>query len=247
VLMFTVFAVYEMIYATRHNIVRMPRASLKDILKAFVEALPALGFPVIILGGIYTGVFSPTEASAVGCLYAIVLEGIFYRSIKLSDLPSICFHTAKVSAATSILTAGGKAFSWAITYAKIPHQITNALLGDDPSKLQVMLAISVIFIIACCFVDSFPVIIIVIPIFAPIAEAIGIDMVHLGVVVTMQSAIGCITPPFGCTLFTAAAAFEKKFTTIVKGLPVYLILTLLVTILLTAVPSLCLFPLQMMG
>lgn len=245
-LMFVTFAIYEVIYAKRHNyIIKLPKSTIKEKMIAFKRASLSLGFPILILGGIYTGIFSPTEAAAVGVLYAIVLECLIYRSIKIKDLWGIAFDTAKVSSATMILTAGGKAFSWAISYAKIPQIITTALLGETPSAFKIMLAISIVFLVACCFIDSFPVIVIVIPIFAPIAMAAGMDMVHLGVVVTMQSAVGCITPPFGCTLFTASAAFNEKFTTVCKGLPVYLILTLLVTFIVTAFPIISMWPLYL--
>lgn len=242
VMMFLFFAVYEIIYAKRHNIICLERSSPREVWTAFLRAAPSLGFPVIILGGIYSGVFSPTEAAAVGSLYAIVLEGFLYKSIRLIDLKEIAFDTSKVFSATLILTAGGKAFSWAISYARIPQQITSMLLGDSPSQWKIMLAISLIFLIACCFVDSFPVIVIVVPIFAPIAVAAGMNMVHLGVVVTMWSAIGCITPPFGCTLFTASAAFNQKFTVVCKGVPSYLILTIIGTILCIILPDLVMWP-----
>ncbi len=244
VLLFLVFAVYEYIYAKRHHIAKTQRVPMKQVGTAFIKAIPALGFPIIILGGIYTGFFSPTEAAAIGCLYAFVLEGLFYRSVKLKDIPGIALETAKVCAATLILTGFGNAFSWAISYAKIPQTITSSLLGDAPSQAQVFLAITLVFLVACCFIDSFPVIIITIPIFAGIAANAGINMVHLGVVVTLLSAIGCVTPPFGASLFTVSAAFNRKFTTIVKGVPVYLILTVLFTVIVIVFPQLSLWLLK---
>ena len=175
-----------------------------------------LGFPAIVLGGIYTGMFSPTEAAAVSVLYASILEIFVFKTITFKDLPRIALSTGMVSAAVFILVAGGQAFSWVITFAQIPQLLTTGILGTDPSALLILATVSIFFFIACMFVDSIPVIIILSPIFFPVAIQAG-DPIHLGIIITLQSAIGCLTPPFGCNIFTACAIYEKTFITVIRG------------------------------
>ena len=198
-------------------------------------------FPVIIFVGIYSGMFSPTEASAIAVLYALILEVLVYRTIKLQDLHRIALSTAVVTSAVFILVASGQLFSWVISYAQIPQMLTSAILGTDPSALRILITVTVFFFIGCMFVDSLVVIIILSPIFYPLAIQAGIDPIHLGILITLQAAIGSVSPPFGCNIFTACAIFNKPYAKIVKGLPPYMVMLILITIVVIAFPQLSLF------
>lgn len=240
ILMFLAFSTYDFIYAKTHHIKTEKRATIKEIFISLKRAILPLGFPVLVLGGIYSGIFSPTEAAAVSCLYAFILEVFVYRTMKIREIPKIALGSAFVTAAVFILIAGGQAFSWVITYAKIPQMLTTGILGTDPSALMVLVTISVFFFIACMFVDSIPVILILAPIFYPVAVKAGVDPIHLGIIVTLQSAIGCVTPPFGCNIFTACGIFNKSFLTVVKGLLPYMIINITIAVILVLWPDLCL-------
>lgn len=241
VLILILFSIYEFFIAKYKKIPTKPRSTWKERFKAIKNALWPLGFPVLILGGIYSGIFSPTEAAACSVLYAIILEVFIFKSITFKDLPRIALSTGLVTATVFILVAGGQAFSWIITFAKIPQILTQGVLGTNPSALKILFSISVFFFISCMFVDSIPVILILTPIFFPVAMKAGVDPVHLGIVATLQSAIGAVTPPFGCNIFTACAIFEKDFMTVVKGLLPYLLLFILASVLVVLYPGITLF------
>jgi len=210
-LIFLIFSIYNYFAAKRDNIPVEPKATWRERGQVAKKAVFALGFPVIVLGGIYSGIFSPTEAAAVSVLYAAIIELFIYKSIKISDLPGIALSSGVVTAIVFVLVAAGLTFSWVISYARIPQLITETLLGVDPSALKILVVINVFFFVACMFVDSLVVITVVTPIFFPLAMAAGIDPVLLGVLVTMQAGIGAATPPFGCNVFTASAIFNKPY------------------------------------
>ena len=237
IFMFLCFATYEVIYAKRHHLASEQKASFKEQMVALKKAVLPMGFPVLVLGGIYSGLFSPTEAAAASVLYAMILEGLVYRTLSFKKMLQIGKNTATISGALYILMAGGAAFSWLISYARIPHYITENLFSSTPSPTFVLAVVSIFFFIACMFVDSIPVIIIVSPIIYPIAMASGVDPMQLGIVVTIQSVIGCITPPFGCNLFTACTIFKKKFTTVVRGIVPYMVISVIISILLVIWPE----------
>lgn len=236
-LIFSFFAVYNYFYAKRHKIPRSEKATWSEKMVATRKALLPLGFPVIIFAGIYSGVFSPTEAAAVAVLYAFILEYFIFKTIKLTDMKNIALSTAVVSAAVFILISAGTLFSWCISYAQIPQVITSVLLGPDPSQLKILLMVTIFFFVGCMFVDSMVVIFVLTPIFFPVAVAAGIHPIHMGIIVTLQSAIGSVSPPFGCNIFTACAIFEQPFAKVIKGLPAYIIMLVIISGIIILVPE----------
>lgn len=240
-LIFVLFAIYSYFSARYHNIPRTPKTTGKQKLAAFRQALLPLGFPALIIGGIYSGFFSPTEAAAASVLYAIILEMLVFKSIKPKDISSIALSTGLITAAVFILVAGGQAFSWVISYAKIPQMMTAALLGPSPSAFKVLLMVTIFYFIGCMFVDQLVVIVILTPIFYPIAIQAGIDPIHLGIIVSLQAAIGSATPPFGCNIFTACAIFDKPYLNVIRGLPAYLGILIFVSIIMMFFPEVALF------
>jgi len=159
-LIFLLFAIYSYFSAKYYKIPRAPKATWTERTKAIRKALLPLGFPALIIGGIYSGLFSPTEAAAASVLYALILEVLIYKTVKISDVPTIALSTGLVTAAVFILVAGGQAFSWVISYAKVPQMLTASLLGPDPSALIVLFWVTVFYFIGCMFVDQLVVIII---------------------------------------------------------------------------------------
>ncbi|UCZ52529.1 TRAP transporter large permease [Bacillus shivajii] len=244
-LIFLFFSVYAFIHAKIYNIPladKMPWRQRGDVT---LKALLPLGFPVIIIYGIYGGHFTPTEAAGVSVLYAIILEVLVFRSIRFKQLPEIALSSGIVTSAVFVLVAGGQAFSWVISFARIPRQMTEAVLGTDPSALYVLLIVALFFFIGCMFVDPIVVILILTPIFAPVAFDAGVDPVHLGVVITFQAALGSATPPFGVDIFTASAVFNRSYLDVIRGTPPYIIMLLIVGMLVILFEDISLFLLKL--
>ncbi|ADU31638.1 TRAP transporter large permease [Evansella cellulosilytica] len=247
ILIFLFFATYAVIHAKIFNIPKIDKAPWSERFQVGKKALLPLGFPIVIVGGIYGGYFTPTEAAGISVLYALILEVFVYRSIKITNLPKIALSSGLVTSAVFILVAAGQAFSVAMNRARIPHTLTDAVLGPDPSALYVLFIVAIFFFIGCMFVDPIVVILILTPIFAPVATAAGVDPVHLGVVITFQAALGSATPPFGVDIFTASAVFNKSYLDVIRGTPPYIVMLVIVAILVILFEDISLFLLQWRG
>jgi C4-dicarboxylate transporter DctM subunit len=240
-LVFFAFALYSWIHAKIYNIPLGDRATWAERFTFTRKALLPLGFPIIIVGGIYSGIFSPTEAAGISVLYAFILEVLIFKSIKIKEIPGVALSTGLVTSAVFILVAGGQAFTWVISFARIPQMITETVLGADPSAIFVLTMVTIFFFIGCMFVDPIVVILILTPIFARAAEVAGIDPVHLGIVITFQAALGSATPPFGVDIFTASAVFNKPYLETIRGTPPYIIILVSISILLIFFEEISLF------
>lgn len=228
------FSVYCYIYSIVHqdSIALAPKVDWKGRFKAVKKAILPLGFPVLIVGGIYSGAFTPTEAAAFSVLYAIILEVIIYKKLGINDLIDSSLSTGLITAVVFILVGAGQAFSWYISFEMIPQELLGALDLENASPEFILFVISLAFVIGCMFVDSIVVLLVLTPIFMPIIDSSGIDPVLVGVVITLQMAIGSATPPFGCDIFTAIAVFKKSYMQVISGiLPFFLILVLMSAIL----------------
>ena len=225
------FAVFNYFDARRKGIPVEKKVSWADRWQSFKKALLPLGFPAIIVGGIYSGLFSPTEAAAVSVAYAFILEFFIFKTIKLKDVTDIALSTAVVTSVVFILVAAGAATSWVLSLARIPQVIAQTVLGVNPSAIKVLAMVSIFFFVACMFTDQLVAIIILAPMFVGPAAAAGIDPIHLGIVVTMQCAIGSCTPPFGCNIFTASAVFNKPYLTVIKKTIPYFIMYFIISLL----------------
>lgn len=222
--------------AHRQDIPVEPRATWSERLAAMRRAIWPLGFPVLVVGGIYGGIFSPTEAAAICVLYATILELVVFRSVGIRELWDVALSTGVMTSVVFILIATGSAFSWTISYAQVPQALLAAAGLEGASALKVLLVINVAFFIGCMFVNSLVVMLILVPIFVPLVAAAGLDPVLVGVLITLQVAIGAATPPFGCNLFTAVAVFRRPFIEVVRGVPPFLAILTLVALLLCAFP-----------
>jgi len=235
------FSIYCLIYATVNNVPTEEKASWGERLTATRKAIWPLMFPVIIVGGIYGGVFSPTEAAAICVLYAVILEFGVFGSLSSRDIYIIAKSTGLITAVVFILVGVGNGFSWIISFAQIPQAILEVVGINDMGPMGVLVAISVAFFIACMFVDPIVVILVLTPIFAPAIEATGLDPVHVGIIITLQVAIGSATPPFGCDIFTAIAIFKKPYWEVVRGTGPFIIMLLFAAALLVMFPQIALF------
>jgi len=246
-LLLLLFSLYSVYYAKKHNIPTIDKASSQRKWAMTKQAVWPLGFPFIIIIGIYGGIFSPTEAASTCVLYALILEVWVFKSLSMSEI----FETAKssglITAVVFILIAAGAAFSWIISYAQIPQMVMSGLGLADASKIELLMVISIAFFIGCMFVDSIVVILILVPIFLPEIDRLELDKVLVGILITLQVAIGAVTPPFGCNIFTAVAVFRRPYMDVVKGLFPFILLLLLVVVLVILFPQIALFPLDLLA
>ncbi|OEY67865.1 TRAP transporter large permease [Marinobacter sp. X15-166B] len=236
------FSVYCYFKSIKLKIPRRAKASREERLTALKRAMLPMGFPVIIIGGIYSGLFSPTEAASVSVAYALVLEMFIFRQVRLGDLPAIALSTGLITAVVFILVAAGTAFSWVISFARLPELMLGGVIENAAGNPYMVLGlIAVAYFIGCMFVDPIVVILILTPIFAPVVTVAGIDPVLVGTLVTLQAAIGSATPPFGCDIFTAVAIFRRPYLDVIAGTPPFILLLLLSTVLLIVFPQIALF------
>ena len=235
------FMAYSWFYARKYKIPRMERASRGEVWKAIKRASGPLGFVVIIIGGIYSGIFSPTEASGVAVAYALVLEICVYRSIKVGEIPRVALTSGITHGMIFILIGGATAFIWLLTIARIPYMAAQLITAVNPSPLGLLFIINGIFFIALMFFNPISAMLVLTPIFLPISRSYGINPVHLGALITLNAAIGSATPPFGCDIFTACAIFRLPFYKVIKGVPPFIMCGIIVLIITMIFPDLVLF------
>lgn len=235
------FTIYSIIYATITGVPTEEKASWPERMKAVRQAIWPLGFPVIIIGGIYGGIFSPTEAAAACVLYAVILEFVIFRSLSATDIYTIAKSTGLITAVVFILVGAGAAFSWVISFAQIPQAMLGAVGITEMGPIGVLFVISIAFFIGCMFVDPIVVILVLVPIFAPVVDSVGLDPVLVGIIITLQVAIGSATPPFGCDIFTAIAIFKRPYLDVIRGTPPFVIMLLTSAVLLIFFPQIALF------
>ena len=240
-LLLFLFSAYSMVYATIKGVPTEPRASWGERAASVKRAIWPLGFPVIIVGGIYGGIFSPTEAAAACVLYAVILEFVVFRSLNLPDIYRIAKSTGLITAVVFILVAAGAAFSWVISFAQVPQAILGAVGVAEMGPKGVLAVISIAFFIGCMFVDPIVVILVLVPIFAPVVNSVGLDPVLVGTIITLQVAIGSATPPFGCDIFTAIAIFKRPYIEVIRGIFPFTVILLSVSVALIYFPQIALF------
>ena len=235
------FSTYCFVYSKIKGVGVLPKSSWAERWTAIRDGLPVMGFPFIIVGGIYAGYFSPTEAAAASVAYAIVLEMLVYRSLTMARLVDAFLQTGVITGVVFILVGAGQAFSWMIGFMQIPQQLLPPLFGTDPTMLRVILIVVVVYFVACMFVDPIVAIFILSPIFQPYVVSAGVDPILLGTLVTLQAAIGSATPPFGCDIFTAQLIFRRPYTEVIGHALPFLLMLILATVILVVFPQIALF------
>jgi C4-dicarboxylate transporter DctM subunit len=241
ILVFVLFSLYSYGYSKVMKIGLYPKSSNRERVRAIWQGLPVMGFPVVIIGGIYSGIFSPTEAAAASVAYALILETALYRSLTLKKISDAFLQTGVITGVVFILVGAGQALSWMLSFLQIPQEIMPIVLGVDPTALRVIVVVIIAYFVACMFVDPIVAIYVLSPIFKPYVVAAGIDPVLLGTLVCLQTAIGSATPPFGCDIFTAQLIFRRPYFEVIRHTPPFILILLIVTALLVMFPSIALF------
>ena len=212
--------------------------SLRFFLHTLKDSIWALLMPVIILGGIYGGIFTPTEAAAVACIYGLVVGYFVYHGFKLKELISFAFDSAKTTGMIFFIIATASIFSWILSTEQVPVMISNAVLGLTSNKIVILLIINVLLLINGCFMEMTASTYIYTPILLPIVLALGMDPIHFGVVMVMNMAIGFITPPLGIHLFVGVGLDERvKFNDLVRHIIPQFLVLVVVLLLVTFIPG----------
>lgn len=217
------------------------RPPVTEVVRRGVGALPALGMPVIILGGIMGGVFTATEAATVAVFYAFVVELVIYRDIPLRALPRVLVDSAVRSTVVMVVVAMAALLGWVVTYAGIPDRVGDFLIATSPNHLVLLLGLNVLFLVVGTFMEAYAAIILLVPILLPAVKQFGIDPVHFGVIVTVNLCIGMVTPPLGVTLFVSCSISGEPISRVLKPLAPLLAFMIAVLILITYVPATVLF------
>jgi len=217
------------------------RSSGKEIIQAFWKALPPLLTPVIILGGILTGVFTPTEAAGVASLYAFILGFFVYKEIAFKQLLGILYDVGKLTACVMVIVCTARVFGWVLTQQRVPHQLANLLISGVGNKYLILLILNLFLLFLGCFLENTAIEIIMIPLIVPILNRAGISILHFGVVMAINMQIALITPPMGMSLYVVSKLANVKVEKVVKAIIPFLIILVIVLVLITYIPSIPLF------
>jgi tripartite ATP-independent transporter DctM subunit len=246
-LMAGVLMVAVQIIATRRNMPKddpVPRSQWPSIL--WRGALP-LSLPVVLLGGLYSGVFTPTEAAAVAALHALLLAGIVYRALSWRTLWNVFVESTRSSAVITMIIAGAFLLSYAFTSEGVPQSLARWVDGQDLTAWQFLLLVNVVFLVLGCFLDTAVLLLVFVPMLLPAAKLLGIDLVHFGIVVIINMMIGLVTPPFGMLLFVTNALTGIPIKDMLREGWLFLLMLVGLLLLLTLVPQLVLWLPQTMG
>lgn len=234
--------------ARREGMARQKFAGFKAIGKAFVDCFFAVMTPVVILGGMFSGWFTPTEAAAVACLYALFLGFVVYRTLQWKQLGPILVDTAVTTGVVMVLVMSAAALGWCISISRVPQTLTPIILDTFSNPLLFLLFVNILLLIVGCFMEALAAMLILIPILAPAAASYGIDPVQFGVMVVLNLIIGTVTPPVGVVLFVVTRIAEIRFEVMARAILPWLVPLLVVLAAITVFPPLTLWlPAAMRG
>jgi tripartite ATP-independent transporter DctM subunit len=213
------------------------RPPIGEIARSFVKALPALMLPVIILGGIHFGVFTPTEASAAAVFYALLVGRFLYGTLRLHMLPAILLRTALLTSSVLMVIATSEIFGWVLTVGQVPQTVAAWMAGFGLSPLELLLLINLFLLLAGIFIEPLPGVMILVPVLAPLALGAGVDPLQFAIVVLLNLTLGMITPPVGALLFITTVVSGVGMGKLTRELLPMLGAQLVVLLLLTLVPA----------
>ncbi|GLO67967.1 MULTISPECIES: TRAP transporter large permease [Oceanobacillus] len=225
------------ILAKKRNYLKEPKKSGKDIWKAFLEAIPALIMPIIILGGIYSGIFTATEAAGVAVAYAFIVSVLVYKAINKENIKEILTQASVTTSTIMFILATAGLFSWILTIENIPQQVASLITSISDSQMVFLTIVVLLLLLVGMFMETNASIIILAPILVPVAVELGLDPVHFGIVMIVTLAIGMVTPPLGLNLFVVSKIGKVRIDHLTKGLIPFYIAILISLIVITYVPS----------
>ena len=220
---------------------RQPRASMAEVLKSGRDSLWGLLLIVIILGGIYGGIFTPTEAAAVAAIYAFLIAVFVYRDIGMKQVPKVLLDSGKVTIMLMFIVANALLFAHVLTTERIPQTIAETIIGWGMPAWQFLVVVNILLLIAGMFMEPTGIILIMAPILFPIASRLGIDPVHLGIIMVVNLEIGMVTPPIGLNLFVTAGITKMSILGVARAALPWTLVLLLFLIIITYVPAISMF------
>jgi tripartite ATP-independent transporter DctM subunit len=218
-----------------------PAPTFREFTTKSRKAFLSLMTPVILFGGMMIGVFTPTEAAFIAASYALVLGVFVYREISWRDLPRIFLDTVETNAVVLMLVMTASLMGWVLTRAQVPQQLGAWILGTTRNPLIILLMINIFLLIVGCFMEALAALIILVPVFMPVTQSVGIDPVHFGLVMVLNLMIGTLTPPVGIVLFVVARVANLPFEVVTKATAPFLIPLIVVLVLITIFPPLVLW------
>ena len=237
-------ACYVIYYAYTRKVPTAERFSARRLAQATRESIWAILAPVIILGTIYGGICTPTETAGIACVYAALVTRFVYRTLTWRRLLELTVSSAFLTAQIMIIVAASGVFAWLLTISGVPQAIVKFMAEQQVSPAVLLLAINVFLLIVGCFIDPSSAVLVLTPLLVPIVKHAGIDLIHFGIIVTVNLAIGMFTPPFGLNLFVSQGLFNVPIGRIVQGLMPFLAIQLAALLAITYVPWLSLYLVQ---
>jgi C4-dicarboxylate transporter DctM subunit len=247
-LMGIAFMIIVYIVSGQRNYPRERRATLRELMDSTLGALSAMITPIIIIGGMVTGIFTPTEASVAATIYALILTMFIYKEVKFKDIPRILWETLEASVRVLFIISAAGIFGWLLIHQRVPEAVVKGLMTLSKNPWLILLVINFILIILGCFMEGISVLLLTIPIFMPIITQLGIDPVHFGLIMTLNSMIGLLTPPVGMVLYTMASVSKIPVWDLAHELRWHIVALIVVLGLITQVPCITTFvPNLLMG
>jgi len=236
-----VFIAYTLVLAYKHQWFFGERASWGDTFRALRDGSWALMLPVIVLGGIYSGMFTPTEAAAVSLVYAIFVELLVYREMRFVDVPKVCRQGAVLSSCLLFIVGCAMMLIWLLTANRLPHEVADIITAHVSSGWVFLLLVNILFLILGAVMDNVTAMMILSPLFMETLDRFGIDYIHYGIIMVLVIEFGFLSPPFGLNLFVAMGLTNKSLTEVSIGVAPFLILLLICLMLVTYIPAISLF------
>jgi C4-dicarboxylate transporter DctM subunit len=232
---------YAYVFCKKRNLPTMPRPTFADLIATLRESIWALFLPVLIFGGIYSGLFTANEAAVVACFYAFFVEIVIHKDMKLREVKKVIVSSAITSASLLVIVAGASVFGEYLTFEQVPGKIANAVVDSISSPWVFLLAVNILLLIIGMFMDIISATLILTPIFLPLLAKFGINSMHFGLLMTINLGIGYCTPPLGVSLYISGATVNRDLLYVARAVAPFLLIQIAILLLLTYWPNLVLF------
>jgi len=241
------FMVMNTVIARRKNYPVEEPVPMRDIPRIAWEAFPALMLPVVLLFGIYGGVMTPTEGAAAAAAYALLASALIYRAMSLKQLYGVMLSSAKATTSVGMLIGGAMVFNYVVTIENVPLSVQHFIAQFHLTPIAYLLLVNAILLVLGCLLEGTTILLVIVPILIPTAKALGLDLVHFGVVVVVNIMIGLLTPPFGLLLFVVANMTKQPLMAIVRAAVPFIGASIVVLAIITLVPETVLWLPRVMG
>ena len=246
-LMGSVLIVMNVYMARRRNFPVEEPVAVSELPGITVRSVPALMMPAVLLAGIYGGVATPTEAAALAAAYAVLVSVLLYRAITVRQAYSAALNSARSSGSIGLLIAGAIVFSYVVTIEKVPLTVQSILVGLDLSPIGFILIVNIVLLVLGCLLEGTTILLVIVPILIPTANALGIDLVHFGVMVVVNIMIGLVTPPYGLLLFVVASITRAPLAAIIRDIWPFVVALLMALFVIAFVPDVVLWVPRLFG